>query len=107
MNASRYMMRKFRREFAEPCEFWTGEDGMLMSLVIERRPDWADAMKQHYVFHKETFDLSRGKERFVRRENMDADDRENWRDSGSRAMWRCCDEVTPFPVVEYQLEFPR
>lgn len=100
---SDYMLRKFRREFREPCEFWTGEDGTLMSLVIARGDYAEQALSEHHAFVDETFDPTRVKERFVYRARL-----EEGEDFGrARVCWRCTDEPTPFPVLEYELQIPR
>lgn len=104
--ASRYMRSKFEKDFEHGMEFWTGEDGDLVSIAITRRPDWANVLNEQYHHRFESrhekFDASRGRKRFVRRRRAEP---EEW--SSCRRVWECCDEPTPFPVIEYELKFPQ
>ncbi len=111
---SRYMATKFLRDFAEPLDFWTGDDGMLMSYVVRRDVDWQKMLREHYhFFHdspinpgeivgREAFDLGQAKERYVYRGSPE--DRDDW--PTRTRLWLLCDEPTPFPVIEYVLKVP-
>lgn len=101
--ASKYLQAKFRREFREVCEMWTGEDGMLMSLTIMQTPDAEAIIKDHWVFQSsEKFDVAKLKPRFVYRDWLEDD--EDWAEL--RKVWRVGDTPTDFPIYEYELEHP-
>lgn len=95
---SKYMDRKFKEYFREVAEFWTVEDGMLMSLVIVRSPDAECLLKEHRVFKNEPFEPGRMKPKFAYRGLI-----EGWRGN----VWLTGDEETPYPVFEYELQIPR
>lgn len=94
--------KAFMRTFARPCEFWSSEDGDLMSLVIARSPNAKQLLKTHYAFQRERFDPRRLKPKYVQREWTGA---EFFDGNGQRRgkIWRPTDSVTPFPVFEYEL----
>lgn len=100
---SKYLDRKFKHDFSETCEMWTGEDGMLMSLTIARSENAESLLRQHSAFQQETFDAQRMKPRFVCRDYKM--DEEEWSDC--RVLWRVCDTPTDYPIFEYELEFSR
>lgn len=60
--------QKYLREFSEPCEFWTSEDGMLVSLAIIPGEGAIDKLKSHFAFAKQTFDKKRVKKRYAYQE---------------------------------------
>lgn len=77
-----------------------------MSVVIARIPDWAEILESEYEHlwcDDEKFDASRGVEKFVSYEYHR--DPENF--PSSRKVWRLSEEVTQFPVIEYELAIPR
>ena len=97
--------RKFKNEFSHGVGFWTGEDGMLVALVIQRGPDAVDRLRQNFahVFHQKGFDFEpkRLRKAYVKREWAE---REWFFERGSKGkLWTECKEKTPFPVLVYDL----
>lgn len=100
---------EFDIAFQSGCEMWTSEDGTLVSLAIKSRDDWQEVLQREFahIFAREAFDASRHKQRFAYREYVGRDffDGNSGRSKGK--VWRIGDELTPFPVIEYELTVPR
>lgn len=97
--SSRYMNKLYKDSFeGEVCDFWTGEDGMLVSLVTKDDDEAEARLRKHYVFHKEEFDPTRMKKRFVERGRLEG---------SPGAVWLCTDIPNEFRVIEYELLYPR
>jgi len=99
----------FNAAFNRGAAFWTSEDGTMMSIVIARVPDWQEVLQFEYehIFAKQPFDETRAKPKFAEREWIGKD----WFDGNSGTtrgkIWRTTEEETPYPVFEYELEFPQ
>lgn len=100
-------IKLFKKVFHDPCEFWTSEDGMLLSLVIADSEGYEKRLREHWTFAREEFDPSRLKKRYAYREWVGHEyfDGNSGRRSGK--VWRLCDEPTEFRVIEYELKIPR
>lgn len=97
--------KRFKKEFQAPMEFWTGEDGTLMSVAIAFSPKWVKKLREHIEIRcRQKFKTARVRKRFAFREWAE---REYWYFSGTKGkVWRLGDTPTPFPVYEYELERP-
>ena len=99
--------KEYLRLFSEPCEFWTSEDGSLLSLVILPSDNAPELLKAHHAFQNEPFDPTRIKSRHAVKEWVGQEffDGRSGRQKGK--IWRVTDEITEFPVLEYELASPR
>jgi hypothetical protein len=102
---SPYLRKKFFDYFNDGCEFWTSEDGSLMSLVIARRKDWAEVLQRNFEHRLNSpIDSSKGKPGFVYQEWAGRDFFDGPGCGQRRGkVWRIADHVTPFHVIQYPL----
>lgn len=96
--------KRFKKDFKNPMEFWTSEDGSLMSVAVAFSPDWPTLLREKIKSLGQKFKKSRVKSRYAYREWAE---REYWYFAGDKGkVWRIGDTETPFEVYEYELETP-
>lgn len=102
--SSKYMLRKFKKAFDGPMGFWTDEDGMLISFVIDATiTNWEDQIRDSLkCYSDEAFDPARAKRRFVEHRYIE----DGSRFGDARKAWYCTDDPNDMPVIEYELLKP-
>lgn len=98
--------KRFKKEFENGMEFWTSQDGTLMNVAICFTPEWPKRLKELVEARgtKNKFKPNRVKRRYVFREWAESEYFFFKGDKGK--VWTLTDEATPFPVYDYELEFP-
>lgn len=100
--------RNFESQFRDGLEFWTSEDGSLLSIVIDNGAAWRQRLRFNHpsVWEHEKFDPTRAKPGYVERVWAGLD----FFDGGGQKrgkVWRIADHETPFAVMIYELQNPR
>lgn len=101
--------KRFRKEFAEGMEFWTSQDGTLMSIAVCFSPHWPKILRERVLFRNPQYKFkpSRVKVRYAYREWAESEYFYFKGDKGDKGkVWRIGTEKTPFQVYEYELEQP-
>lgn len=97
---------RFKKEFTNGMEFWTSQDGTLLSIAICFSPHWMETLSEKVRARnpRKRFKPSRIKLRYAFREWPEAGYYYFKGDRGK--VWTLGDEKTPFAVYEYELEIP-
>lgn len=103
MKASAADKKRFLKDFREGLEFWTSEDGSLISIAIMNTEKWKDVLLANYSHRIKDFNERHARPRWASREWAGGEyfDGRCGRTRGK--IWRLTDEVTPFGVIEYDL----
>lgn len=98
--------KRFKKEFSDGMEFWTGEDGMLLSIAVCFTPHWPKVLRERVLARnpKHKFKPSRVKIGYAYREWLEPEFFYHKGDKGKG--WRIRKQPTPFQVYEYELEQP-
>lgn len=98
--------KQFKKYFTHGAEFWTSQDGMLLSVAVCFSPNWPKVLREMVKLRNPTkgFKPSRVKIGYAYKEWAE---REYFYFKGDKGkVWRIGKEKTPFQVYEYELEQP-
>ena len=98
--------KRFKKEFENGVEFWTSQDGTLLSIAVCFSTNWPKILRERVLSRnpRRRFKPSRVKIGYAYREWAEPEYFYFKGDKGK--VWRIGKEKTPFQVYEYELESP-
>lgn len=99
------LAKQFKKDFKDGLEFWTSQDGTLMSVAVCFSIDWPKRLKAAVEARGEQLKANRVKVRYAFKEWAE---REYFFWKGDKGkVWRLQDTETLFQVYDYTFEIPK